>query len=731
MEEGTTSEALKSIGVRDGNIYWRKQKIGYIMMEHPEMDVETLKSVPNLLEHPEAVLKSLTREDSIVVLGDLRAANGDPVMAALELTPRRGGGMEAEFSLISSAYSRTEKSIRNMINRSEILYLNPDKKEADTWLMQLRVQFPSRQPVYGSIGSITYGDGAVKVSGKTLAELGGTVLPENGAQFSMKTAGGKPVVWIENGSLTNKELNSHKAVAEFIAQHIGEVYTIIESGQKVYIGPDLPGEYTQSRYTSYLRNHARAAMRAKNKAIDGLGELIETATNRRLEKTRHTHSKDAKYGMYRHDSTFAFPVKEQDGTVKRVQAYDVELLIRNASDGKKYLYDIVNIKENTSAQIDLSAREARSAAYKAATGGDVSESSIPETDGDVNAGQPGEQFSLKGTAQLQRQVKNLQERNAELKEQLRTTKGVRTDQKKTAAYAREILSAYESEYDSERLTDELLGIYDEFARAGSGVDLDALRSRAEDVAGRMLEQSVRENRETYEEYGRLRDYLRKTKIRVPRSLWSEFEQFGGYNNFRKGNMGRLSLSSTDGMSVDSVYRELSEQYPELFDEAEYANPADQLINLSDVLESIQPVVENPYSADMDTASRFVASEILEAYFDIPQQAPTFADRQKAKLEAERAKGNRRLAQEREKNRERLAQLREEGREQARAAIRRERAKREERLSALREKYAARDAAGRERRSARELRSKIQRHIKALSQKLTSNTDKKHILGVGG
>ena len=225
------------------------------------------------------------------------------------------------------------------------------------------------------------------------------------ARFSLRNAGGKTVVWIENSSLSNKDLNDHKAVAAFIAQHIGEVYTIIESGQKVYIGKELPGEYTQSKYTSYLRKTDRAAARAKNKAVDGLGELIETATNRRWEKTRHTQSKDAKYGMYRYDSTFAFPTKDGSGAVQRVRAYDVELLIRNASDGKKYLYDIVNIKENTSAQIDLLAREAGSAAHQTATGGSVSATSVSQSGKNVNG-----RFSLKSPVEETwiRQAKTLQ-----------------------------------------------------------------------------------------------------------------------------------------------------------------------------------------------------------------------------------------------------------------------------------------------------------------------------------
>ena len=35
-----------------------------------------------------------------------------------------------------------------------------------------------------------------------------------------------------------------------------------------------------------------------------------------------------------YDSTFAFQVRGADGTTAKVRAYDVELLIRNASDGK-------------------------------------------------------------------------------------------------------------------------------------------------------------------------------------------------------------------------------------------------------------------------------------------------------------------------------------------------------------------------------------------------------------
>ena len=142
----------------------------------------------------------------------------------------------------------------------------------------------------------------------------------------------------------------------------------------------MPGEYTQSKYTTYLLKKKPAGLRVKNRVISGFGELIETATNRRWEKTRHKTNKDAKYGIYRYDSTFAFPVKDRTGSVTKVRVFDVELVIRNASDGKKYLYDIVNIKENITSAIDLTQREVRMAAHRADPRGDVFKDSVSQDD---------------------------------------------------------------------------------------------------------------------------------------------------------------------------------------------------------------------------------------------------------------------------------------------------------------------------------------------------------------
>ena len=77
------------------------------------------------------------------------------------------------------------------------------------------------------------------------------------------------------------------------------------------------------------------------------------------------------------------------------KAYDAEPLIRNASDGKKYLYDIVAIKENTGLTLDLN--EKARGRLKAAMQSDVSTGSISTSDGNVNA-----KFSMKAYSDVEK-----------------------------------------------------------------------------------------------------------------------------------------------------------------------------------------------------------------------------------------------------------------------------------------------------------------------------------------
>lgn len=125
----------------------------------------------------------------------------------------------------------------------------------------------------------------------------------------------------------------HSVIRNYLKEHIGEYANLIESGQKVYFGKDLPGEYTQSKAT---QNLSREAKKTKGQASQNLDEMIEIATGRSWKKnTKEKHATDAKYGWYRYDTRF----KVGD------DIYNANILIRNDANGKKYLYDVINIKK--------------------------------------------------------------------------------------------------------------------------------------------------------------------------------------------------------------------------------------------------------------------------------------------------------------------------------------------------------------------------------------------------
>ena len=199
-------------------------------------------------------------------------------------------------------------------------------------------------------------------------------------QYSTRYVGKQPVVWVENNILDERQEGESVAayIQRYIKNHIGEMYTIIESGSKVYIGDELPGEYTYSKYTEKLAKHRKDLYSAKMRATPGIGEMIEIATNRRWEPAKHTHNKDAKYGVYKYDSKIAFPVKD------KVYAYSVELVILNSSDGKKYLYDVQNIKKDTALASLLYSKERGKSENAPPRSGDAFDNNVPHPGAPVN-----------------------------------------------------------------------------------------------------------------------------------------------------------------------------------------------------------------------------------------------------------------------------------------------------------------------------------------------------------
>ena len=70
-----------------------------------------------------------TRINSVVMLVEVISDNGDPVFVALILRP---DSQINDLVVVMSAYSRSKNNIQNLLNTSDILYVDTNKKESMT-----------------------------------------------------------------------------------------------------------------------------------------------------------------------------------------------------------------------------------------------------------------------------------------------------------------------------------------------------------------------------------------------------------------------------------------------------------------------------------------------------------------------------------------------------------------------------------------------------------------------
>lgn len=80
----------------------------------------------------------------------------------------------------------------------------------------------------------------------------------------------------------------------------------------IYIGADLPSEYSGSKYTHSIKG---TNAKAKANAVSGLPQIIETASGSHFRKNQELKHK------------------------------------RHANDGKRYLYDIIDIKKKRATRL--------------------------------------------------------------------------------------------------------------------------------------------------------------------------------------------------------------------------------------------------------------------------------------------------------------------------------------------------------------------------------------------
>ena len=173
---GSTAEALQGLGARENDIYMKGDKISLILEQHPEMTLNEIKRIPEILDDPILVLSSRNKgragsqNTRLVLFGSVKAQDGRPVLCVLDLQPVENRIVIQDMQKATSAYTKDNDPVR-FVQNSEVLYTSENKKRTTALLRTLGFQMPSELQRYGSMGSISYHGQNVKMEGVPFTKI--------------------------------------------------------------------------------------------------------------------------------------------------------------------------------------------------------------------------------------------------------------------------------------------------------------------------------------------------------------------------------------------------------------------------------------------------------------------------------------------------------------------------------------------------------------------------------
>ena len=286
---GSTAEALQGLGARENDIYMKGDKISLILEQHPEMTLNEIKRIPEILDDPILVLSSRNKgragsqNTRLVLFGSVKAQDGRPVLCVLDLQPVENRIVIQDMQKATSAYTKDNDPVR-FVRNSEVLYTSENKKRTTALLRTLGFQMPSELQRYGSMGSISYHGQNVKMEGVPFTEIeasGGTHVESEDSRSRLpkgsiyQESGLTSVLKTEQGGEAPKPLSKNS-----IAQPSGESKRTDEPVKKT-----VRFQRAEQADREAKQNQQRQASRVlaeKAAAFDTLNQFFGLTKNTRL-----------------------------------------------------------------------------------------------------------------------------------------------------------------------------------------------------------------------------------------------------------------------------------------------------------------------------------------------------------------------------------------------------------------------------------------------------------------
>ncbi len=119
----------------------------------------------------------------------------------------------------------------------------------------------------------------------------------------------------------------------------------------------------------------------------------------------------------------------------------------------------------------------------------------------------------------------------------------------------------------------------------------------------------------------MRTYMRGLRVKLSDELKGDLDRFGGYESFRRQNIGRGLILSKEGTPVESIYPELTARFGEAAFPSHIKNPADQLRQIAVTLKK-GALTEKAF-VDFDALARAEAQLIRAELTTIVRDAELF------------------------------------------------------------------------------------------------------------
>ena len=171
---GTTGDVLQGLGAIESDIYMLGDKIKEILKTHPEMTIEEIKKIPQILENPILILKSQNvgrnkkQNTRLVIYGNVKAQDGKPILSVLDLRPVENHLAVDDMQKVSSAYTKDANPV-DFVKNSLVVYV--DKKRTTKLLRTIGFYAPIELQQSGYIGSISYVGQNVNIKGEEFSKV--------------------------------------------------------------------------------------------------------------------------------------------------------------------------------------------------------------------------------------------------------------------------------------------------------------------------------------------------------------------------------------------------------------------------------------------------------------------------------------------------------------------------------------------------------------------------------